>query len=258
MKKTTLIVAGVSSFLLTSFTQLPASLILTRLPADLAAQPQGISGSIWQGAAETIDIQGVQIRNLQWDLQATALLKGQLAAQLRGSLAQGGQFEGNCGMTLAGAVHCTALNVTALPAQTLTPYLQGFMVPPLSGTLQLQLASMDWAKPALPRINGHVEWQEAGILMNPKRYGTYTAILSNGEDKIQQINLASAPNAAFSLNGNTTIQADGQYQTHLNLKPGNTINAATTQFLNSFVSPPQADGSYKIERQGKLNPASPT
>jgi general secretion pathway protein N len=254
MKKSTLIFTGVGSFLLTSLTQLPASLILTHLPADLAVQLQGISGSIWQGAAETVDIQNVQIRNLQWDIQTTALLRGRLAAQLRGSLAEGGQFEGNCGMTLAGAVHCTDLNVTALPAQTLTPYLQGAMIPPLSGNLQLQLASLDWAKPALPQINGHVEWQDAGIQMNPKRYGTYTAILSNGEDKVQQISLASAPGAAFTLNGNTTLQADGQYQTRLNLKPGNTINAATTQFLNSFVSPPQADGSYKIERQGKLNP----
>jgi general secretion pathway protein N len=252
MKTRTLIIAGTTSFLLASLTQLPASLVLSKLPANLPVQLQGVNGTLWAGGATSLSSQGVQLNNLQWELRLSALLKGQLAADLRGNLAQGGQFDGTCSIDLSNTLHCAPLNLSNLPAQALAPYLQNLMVPPLSGTFQANLDSVTWDQQTLPQLSGHGEWQEAGIQMMPQRYGNYTAIISSGGDNTQQISLASAPDAAFTLNGTITVQADGQYKSELNLKPGNTIDDGTKQFLTGFIVPPQPDGTYQIREQGKL------
>ena len=252
MKTRTLIIAGISSFLLASLTQLPASLVLSKLPADIPVQLQGINGTLWQGGAATLSSQGVQIQNLQWELHLSALLKGQLAADLRGTLAQGGQFDGICSINLAETLHCAPLNLSNLPAQALAPYLQSLMIPPLSGNFQANLSSLEWDQQTFPQLSGHGEWQEAGVQMLPQRYGNYTAIINSAANDAQQISLASAPDAAFSLNGTITLQANGQYKSELNLRPGSSIDEGTKQFLASFIVPPQPDGTFQIREQGKL------
>lgn len=252
MKTRTLILAGTASFLLASLTQLPAKLVLAQLPADLPVQLQGINGTLWQGGATRLSAQGVQINNLQWDLQISALLTGQLAADLRGTLVQGGGIDGICSINLAGTLHCAPLNLNNLPAQGVSPYLQNLMIPPLSGTFHANLNSVTWDQQTLPQLSGHGEWREAGVQMLPQRYGNYTAIISSGENDAQQISLASAPEATFGLNGTITLQADGQYQTQLDIKPGSSIDDGTKQFLTNFIVPPQADGTYQIREKGQL------
>jgi|GEM_PF-2768624 len=252
MKTRTLILAGTVSFLLTSLTQLPAKLVLAQLPADLPVQLQGIYGTLWTGGASSLSAQGIQLNNLQWDLQTRALLKGKLAADLRGSLAQGGDIDGLCSINLAGTLNCAPLNLSNLPAQVVSPYLQNLMIPPLSGTFHANFNSVAWDRQTLPQLSGHGEWREAGVQMLPQRYGNYTAIISSGENDAQQISLASAPEAAFGLNGTITLEANGQYQTQLDIKPGNSIDEGTKQFLTSFIVPPQADGTYQIREQGQL------
>lgn len=252
MKTRTLILAGTASFLLASLTQLPAKLVLAQLPADLPVQLQGIYGTLWQGGASSLSAQGVQINNLQWDLRLSPLLKGHLAADLRGNLVQGGQFDGICNINLLGKLRCAPLNISNFPAQALAPYLQHLMIPPLSGTFQANLNNLEWDQQTLPQLSGHGEWREAGVQMLPQRYGNYTAIISSGENNTQQLSLASAPEAAFSVNGTVTLQADGQYQTQLDIKPGSSIDDGTKQFLTNFIVPPQADGTYQIREQGQL------
>jgi Bacterial type II secretion system protein N. len=252
MKTRTLILAGTVSFLLTSLTQLPAKLVLAQLPADLPVQLQGINGTLWQGGAASLSAQGLQLNNVQWDLQTSALLKGQLAADLRASLPQGGDIDGICSINLAGVLHCSPLNLNNLPAQAVSPYLQSLMIPPLSGTFQANLSAVEWDQQSLPKLSGHGEWREAGVQMLPQRYGNYTANVSSSDDGAQQISLASAPDAAFILDGTITLQATGQYQTALNLKPGSSIDDGTKQFMSSFIVPPQPDGTFQIREQGQL------
>ncbi|OQX15744.1 MAG: hypothetical protein BWK73_05930 [Thiothrix lacustris] len=252
MKTRTLILAGTASFLLTSLTQLPAKLVVASMPVGLPVQLQGVHGTLWAGGATHLSAQGMQLNNLQWKLQTSALLKGQLAADLRGSLAQGGDIDGICSINLAGTLNCAPLNVSNLPAQAVSPYLQNLMIPPLSGTFHANLNRVTWDQQTLPQLSGHGEWREAGVQMLPQRYGNYTAIISSAANDAQQISLASAPEAAFGLNGTITLQASGQYQTQLDIKPGNSIDAGTKQFLTSFIVPPQADGTYQIREQGQL------
>ncbi|MDD5391772.1 MAG: type II secretion system protein N [Thiothrix sp.] len=249
MKKSILILAGLISFLLTSLTQLPAHLLTDRLPAGLPLTLQGVSGSLWQGSASNVSWQQLQLRNVQWDLHLSALFKGQLAAGLQAQL-EGGDLKGTCGVTFAGKLHCRELTLTDLPAQALQPYLQGFM--PLRGKLQADLASLDWAKNTRPNISGQLEWQEAGVQMNPRAFGNYTAVFSVDSAGVQQISLNSAPEAAFALDGQGSVQVDGAYQLSAGLRPNGALDEDIKQFMAISVGMPQADGSYHLEKQGNV------
>lgn len=252
MKTRTLIIAGLTSFLLTSLTQIPARLVTNLLPANLPIKLQGVSGSLWQGYANSLSAPNLQLRDVEWDLQFAALFKGQLAAELRGQLAQGGKIDGLCSINALGNVQCSNLNVTDLPAQALSPYLQRLMVPPLRGQFQASLDSLSWDRENLPQGSGRVEWQEAGVQLTPQNFGQYSAILSMDADDNQQISLTSAPDAAFALDGQITVKPERQYQTNINIKPGQNTDPGIKQFLGFIGGKPQPDGSYRLEQQGSF------
>jgi general secretion pathway protein N len=252
MKKRTLLMAGIASFLLASLSQLPARLLIDRLPTGLPVSIAGVGGTVWQGSASSVDWQQVQLRNVQWDLQLLSLFKGQLAAHVQAQSATGGNVQGICGVTFSGKRQCHDVKVADLPATALTPYLQRLMVPPLRGQFQADIATLVWDPAAFPQLNGRIEWQGAGIELAPQAFGNYTATLDAGNDGVQHANLQSAPDAAFSLDGQASVQADGTYQLAANLKPGAGVDANTKQFLSMKLGAPQTDGGYRLAQQGKL------
>lgn len=251
MKTRTLILTGVVSFLLTSLTQLPAALLTERLPANLPLKLQGVAGSPWQGSASSLRWQNLQLQDVQWDWQFASLFKGELSAHLQGRW-QGGKLDGICSVGFSGNLQCHDMNLTDLPAQALTPYLQRFMVPPLRGQLQATLDTIVWDRQNLPQTSGRLEWQGAGIQMNPQSFGQYSAILTVDADKNQQISLTSAPDAAFGVDGQITLQANRQFQRDINIKPSKNVDAGVKQFLGMIGGVPQADGSYRLQQQGAL------
>ena len=252
MKKRTLFLAGFTSFILTSLTQVPAQLITERLQGKLPVDLQDVSGTLWQGSASSLTWQTTQLRNLQWAISFPALLKGQLAADLQAQLATGGKFAGTCGIGFTRQVQCHALTLNDIPAQSLAPYLQNFMLPELRGTFQADLEQLTLTQP-LPRASGKITWQDAGTQLAPQTFGTYTADLSEGDNASQQISLNSAPNAAFNASGQVNLQTDGSYHYTLNLKPDASVGADVKQFLDAAVGTAQTDGTYHLDKQGKLN-----
>lgn len=252
MKTRTLILAGTASFLLASLPQLPASLLLKALPADLPLQVQGVGGTLWQGYATNLTWQQLSLNNVEWELQLAALLEGKLAAHLSAQLAVGGTLQSDCAWAFSGTLHCENLSLSKLPAAALAPYTQQLLIPPLSGHFQGDNLSLTWQQGSLPQLSGQLAWQDAGVQMLPQRYGTYRADLSSTADNSLNITLHSAPEAAFSVDGTVTVQANGQYQSQINLKPTAQIDASTKQFMASMIVPPQPDGTFRIKEQGQL------
>lgn len=252
MKTRTLILAGTTSFLLASLPQLPASLLLKILPADLPLQVQGIGGTLWQGYARHVTWQPLRLNNIDWELQLGALLQGKLAARLSAQLAVGGTLQGDCAWAFSGTLHCENLSLNKLPAAALAPYTQQLLIPPLSGHFQGENLSLTWQQGTLPQLSGQLEWQDAGVQMLPQRYGTYRADFSSTPENSLSITLSSAPEAAFSVDGTVTVQANGQYQSQINLKPEASVDVGTKQFMASMIVPPQPDGTFRIKEQGQL------
>ena len=86
IKNRTLILLGLSSFTLAVLVYLPAQLLVSRLPAGFPLQLTGVSGTLWDGAAQQAQFQTVQLHNLQWRFRPSGLLKAQLAADIQGQV----------------------------------------------------------------------------------------------------------------------------------------------------------------------------
>jgi Type II secretion system (T2SS), protein N len=76
---------GVAAFLVVLLVRLPARWITPLLPA--AAQCQGASGTVWNGACEGLSLsdgksQPLVLQQLRWDIHAAALFRGRLAADV--------------------------------------------------------------------------------------------------------------------------------------------------------------------------------
>jgi general secretion pathway protein N len=73
MRRTRLLVAaGVAAFLVFLVAFLPASMLLRFVPAEVALE--GISGTIWRGAAASIAVKGTPLGRLRWSSRPWRLL----------------------------------------------------------------------------------------------------------------------------------------------------------------------------------------
>lgn len=96
---------------------LPASLLTSRLPPELAVE--GVSGTIWSGGADEVRLRGVALGALQWSARPAALLTGTLAYQVELTRPDG-YLRGRIGATLGGAIEGESLEMK-LPITTLHP-----------------------------------------------------------------------------------------------------------------------------------------
>ncbi len=101
-----IIAAGAIAFLATLALFLPASLIVSRLPPNVVVS--GLSGTVWNGAAESVTFNGQQLGALQWRVHAMQLLSARVAAY--GSLAgEHGQVAGEFALSSGQKVDVDAL-----------------------------------------------------------------------------------------------------------------------------------------------------
>ncbi len=118
MRQTRLLVlVGVAVFAAVIVATLPASLLASRLPSDLAVE--GVSGSIWNGAADEVRLRGAPLGSLTWNVEPAALLRGSLAYHVE-VLRPDGFLRGRVAATLSGALEGDALDLD-LPITALHP-----------------------------------------------------------------------------------------------------------------------------------------
>lgn len=115
----TLVLGGVGAlvFLGVAVATLPAALLVDRLPAEIRVA--GPSGSVWNGAADSLVVQGTPLGALAWQLQPAALLQGQLAYRIDVSRPDG-HVRGRIAAGLGGVLTAEGLELQ-LPITALTP-----------------------------------------------------------------------------------------------------------------------------------------
>ena len=112
-----LILVGLAVFAAVIVATLPASLLAARLPADLALE--GVSGTIWSGAADELRLRGAPLGSLSWSVEATALLGGSLAYHVE-VIRPDGFVRGRIAATLRGALAGDGLELD-LPLTAMHP-----------------------------------------------------------------------------------------------------------------------------------------
>ena len=118
MRQTWILIAvGIAVFVAVVIATLPASLLVDRLPPELALE--GISGTVWNGAADQFRLRGTPLGTVHWAAEPAALLVGKLAYRVELARADG-YLRGRLAATFGGALEGDALDLK-LPLTALHP-----------------------------------------------------------------------------------------------------------------------------------------
>jgi len=233
-----------------------AGVVLVTCPAEYAyrlvadrlgvVRLGGISGSIWQGHASSVQAFGQALGALDWQLEAAPLLSRELMAHVRLS---GGDI------SAAGIVDRTADGVIALrdatfrvPARMAEPALDipalqfvGF----IDGTLREAHLHGMWVEQA----SGTLRWNDAAVA------GAAQAQLGNLEATFSSAPDGSIAGVAHDLGG--PLQLNGTFKVNAGSFDADAIlaardgNAQIAEALR-YIGQPQADGASHLIVHGQL------
>jgi hypothetical protein len=129
-----LIGAGLVAFCVGVLAMVPAQVAL--LAAD--ARASGVSGTIWRGTAEALQLDAFRLGRTEWSLHPMALMAARLGADIATQW-NGGRGEGYVTIGLGGAVACEDCEVLADMAS-----LRGLIPVPLpTGNMALTIQTLD-------------------------------------------------------------------------------------------------------------------
>lgn len=222
---------------------LVALLPVARLAPYLAEQGvvlESPGGSVWEGSAARLRVNGVEIPAPSWELSPLALLIG----QVRGRLATGwGDAQLQAG--LGGDLSLRDVDlVVPLQDIAVTSALQ------LGGDLRVDLAGLEIVAGLPRRAQGSVQWRNATLGAQRMVLGGFGLDLETVNDKISgRISDRGGP---VDANGAVALSPDGRYQLDLRLAARPGADAAIENGLR-LLGTRDPDGGVRLRRQGQLD-----
>jgi len=226
--------------------KLPAKFVYQQFASNSPVHLSGISGSIWSGHAERVEIQQLVLKNLDWQLSPLALLLGKAdiewafndeAAPLSGELtASSSQLVIN---NAQGSINLLAI-AQRLPQQDII----------FAGTVNLDSVELGLEQEKITHAAGNIEWQEAELL-SPQNIvlGGFSADLSR-ENEALLIRLIDT-GGAVSLLGDIQFSINGQFEYLMKVAVRDT---SATGLLDAFnqLGQMDEDGRVTLQDRGKL------
>jgi general secretion pathway protein N len=204
-QRTLLAVIGAVVFLGVGIATLPASLLVARLPAELTLQ--GVGGSVWHGAADSVRLRAVELGALRWDLDAPALLRGRLEYEVALERADGylrGRVAATPGGTLLAHDLRLALPVGALSAVSSANGWRGN----LTGTVQSARVAAGWPT----ALVGQFEVAQLRPPGSTLEVGSYTLEFSPGSGTAARlVGLVRDHEAPLVVRAQLAISSDRSY-----------------------------------------------
>ena len=106
--KIKLIVAAIGFYLLLLVSNLPAAQVLNRITLPDNVHIQGVGGTLWEGNALSVTVDGVQLKNVNWNLSFLSLILGNVAAEVKAGNARDADsiyFNGDVDVALLSLIH---------------------------------------------------------------------------------------------------------------------------------------------------------
>jgi general secretion pathway protein N len=126
---------GVAAYLLFAIVTLPATVLLDRF-GSAGVTAAGVDGTAWKGRAQVLQIQGVNVGTVEWDLHALALFALKLRADVKVTRPEG-FAQARVDLGRSGPIDLQNLTAT-LPLSALTNVVPSGW----SGTLNLKFANL--------------------------------------------------------------------------------------------------------------------
>ncbi|MGI9342929.1 MAG: type II secretion system protein N [Gammaproteobacteria bacterium] len=249
-RRNSLIALGAASFLLFVVTTVPARLLANLVPEDLV-QMNDLSGTLWRGNAQTVEVAGVQLRDANWELHPLSLLLGRLALTLDAKW-NTGYVRGDVAAGVTGSIRLRDVEI----AGPLAPVLRQLNLSGTGGELAVDLTALDLEDRWPTRVNGSLRVGRLPLSMlgiqgaalasyaldfdidDVADDGAIPGVLTDGGGPMEVI-------------GELRLTPPGSYaiQARIKARPN-----APPELVNGLMlaGPKQADGSHDFQMTGSL------
>lgn len=222
----------------------PASIIQKFLPGNISTA--GITGTIWNGNAQTIVVNQIGIQNTKWSANPLSLLAGKIQADVSiDSPNLKGQFE----TTYSGSSVSARDLLLNGDLSLLMPYFEMYGLT-INGQFDANFENFDIENGVPQQVDGILQTYNTNILgILPLKLGDITSVF---EQQVQgmQISLNNI-NGELDLNGVITIDANGTYLADVTLSrnaqtPDQVLQ--TVQMLGRKIG----ENTVKLTHSGQL------
>jgi general secretion pathway protein N len=242
-----LIALGVGAFVIFALVTLPASVVLSRL-GSAGVSASGVSGSIWNGKAQVLQVRGVNVGTVEWDLHVLPLFTLHLNADVKVSRVDG---FASTGLSVGPGGKVTLQGLTAsLPLSAINnPQLSGW-----TGQLNAKFARLTLDKGWPVEVDGTLDAVDVmGPPRKPANVGSYRVVFDPAASTAELLQgaVSDAGNGPLQINGTIKLKADRSYELDALVasKPNTPQQLARAL---EFLGPPDAQGRRQFSMAGAL------
>ncbi len=247
---------AVISYVIFLITSLPASVAVSFVNNNpmLSRQLQlsAVSGTLWSGSAASVQISGINIGKLNWNLKLLPLLLGELSVYVnfRNQMASAKAMSGSGTFAISFSGDVSVENFMAsFSADSLGPLMYGLPAR-FSGDVNMHIDSLSLVKGRRINLKSRIVVSKAG-LVSPQRID-YGDILIQASPQLTGSQLVLTDQGGpLILDGNIKIKGNGLYTMNLGLGARNSASQDLRNGLR-FLGQRDATGKYRYKSKGKL------
>ncbi len=250
------VVFAIISYIIFLVVTLPASIgfSFVRNNPQLSRQLQfsTVSGTVWSGNIANVQISGINIGHLNWDLKLLPLLLGELSIHVnfRNKAVAGNSMSGSGTVAISFSGNISVEDFTAVfSADSLAPLMYGLPAR-FSGDINLHVTSLSYVKGQRINVKSRMVVSKAG-LVTPQRISYGDILIQSIPQLLGSQFVLTDQGGPLILDGNIKIKGNGLYTVNLGLGARNSASQDLRNGLR-FLGQRDATGKYRYKTKGKL------
>ena len=204
-----------------------------------------IEGTVWSGKISGLNISGMELGQLDWEVSPFSLLFAELGldAHLTGS---NKDLQGELTFATDGSINAKSIHGT-LQAAELNPYT---LPVSLQGAVILDIQTLEFKPGTQLSIEGELTWNDAGVdMVQAVELGKIHARI---QPTPKGIGLkVKNSNSALAVEGSINLDMNGLYQTNLGLYNREATRKDITAIVQ-MIGQPDATGRVYFRQRGKI------
>ncbi len=250
MKKRYYFFIAIFSYLLFLIVTIPASLFTNIINNNTPVTIQGASGTLWNGKASFISIDGIaDLDNTEWKFKALKLLTGRAVLQIST------HFDEEKISTEAGVSIFKQFFINNLSGKVSSEKIVELADLPLvqlSGMITLDIKHAHWEMDELPLASGNIIWDGATIsVAETVSLGKLSIALSENDQHFLSADINNK-GGDLLLNGNAELIPEKKYAVNVKLSPTSSAGPNIEKSLSLF-SKRQQNGDFLLKKTGQLD-----
>lgn len=243
------ILTGIIAYFVFLVATVPAAPVIGMFKDRIPVTISHVSGTLWSGRASAVDTKNnLTLKNVEWSFLPSRLLLASIAISVDA------EFNDNPVHTRLSTGISGRLSVDDLDMKLDAADIASMISLPLgelSGIVQLHIDNAYIEPGLVPRVNGTLDWKQAGITIAESADLGNVSVLINEDDESPLSASISNKGGHLALKGKLTTSAQGDYSLELSMKPNATASSNLSSSIAMFAKK-QGNGEFIFNNKGNL------